>query len=66
MHLQLILWQSQSYFPLVGLQSFHVLRSALLDPRPVSSLEHSVMLTPLGNQTWQNIVIILKDYRSIL
>ena len=29
----------------------------LLDPRPVSSLEHSVMLTPLGNQTWQNIVI---------
>ena len=45
-------WWSQSYFPLVGLQS-------CLLPSATAMLEQErgVMPTPLASQTWQNLVI---------
>ena len=46
-------WRSQSYFPLVGLQSCLLpCATAMLEQ------ERGVMPTPLASQTWQNLVII--------
>ena len=52
-------WWSQSYFPLVGLQS-------CLVPCATAMLERGVMPTPLASQTWQNLVITETAYSPLL